>query len=85
MSEPKIHEVILPRIDPDMEEGIISKWYIKEGEKVKKGEPLYALETEKVTYDVEAPVGGILKKILVSEGTKVSVGTVVALIEEVEE
>lgn len=79
-----MYEVILPRIDPDMEEGIVSKWYKSVGDCVKKGEPLFMLETEKVTFDVESPITGILKEILVPEGTKVKVGTTVALIEEVE-
>lgn len=79
-----MYEVILPRIDPDMEEGIVSKWYKTVGDCVKKGEPLFMLETEKVTFDVESPITGILKEILVPEGTKVKVGTTIALIEEVE-
>lgn len=79
-----MYEVIFPRIDPDMEEGMVSEWYKNVGECVRRGEPLFMLETEKIIYDVESPVTGILKEVLVLEGTKVKVGTTIALIEETE-
>jgi pyruvate dehydrogenase E2 component (dihydrolipoamide acetyltransferase) len=64
-----------------MESGTIVRWLKSEGEKVEKGEPLYELDTEKVTQEVEADAGGVLLKILVSEG-EVEVGKPVAVIGE---
>ncbi len=65
-----------------MKEGKISKWLKSEGETIKKGEPLFEVETEKITNVVEAVAGGILFQIVVSAGTTVPVGTIVALIAE---
>lgn len=73
-------DVILPRIDPEMTEGTIVKWYKKTGECVKKGEALFVLETGKVTVDIEAPESGKLT-IIMDAGTTASVGTVIARID----
>src|SRR5215470_14176699 len=64
-----------------MESGTITRWLKSEGDAVEKGEPLYELDTDKVTQEVEADVGGVLLKILVSEG-EVPVGTPVAFLGE---
>ena len=74
-------EVKLPRLGQGMESGTIVKWLKSEGDKVEKGEPLYELDTEKVTQEVEAEAGGVLLKIAVPEG-EVSVGTTIAFIGE---
>ena len=74
-------EVTLPRLGQGMESGTIVRWLKSEGEQVEKGEPLYELDTEKVTQEVEADAGGTLLKILVSEG-EVDVGTAIAVIGE---
>lgn len=72
--------VILPRIDSAMMEGTIQEWKKKEGDPVSKGDVLYILETEKVTFEVEAEIDGILEKIFYREGDSVQVGMVVAVI-----
>src|SRR4051812_6687094 len=64
-----------------MESGNIVKWLKSEGDAVKKGEPLYELDTDKVTQEVEAPLDGFLLKIAVAEG-EAPVGAVVAFIGE---
>jgi pyruvate dehydrogenase E2 component (dihydrolipoamide acetyltransferase) len=64
-----------------MEAGTIVRWLKSEGDRVEKGEPLYELDTEKVTQEVEADASGVLLKILVSEG-EVEVGKPVAVIGE---
>src|SRR5438093_6909613 len=64
-----------------MESGTIVRWLKAEGDEVQKGEPLYELDTDKVTQEVEADVGGVLLKILVPEG-EVPVGTPVAFLGE---
>src|SRR3989442_12650777 len=72
-------EVKLPRLGQGMESGTIVKWLKSEGDKVEKGEPLYELDTDKVTQEVEAEADGVLLKIVVSEG-EVDVGTTVGVI-----
>src|SRR5688500_14876932 len=64
-----------------MESGTIVRWLKAEGDPVEKGEPLYELDTEKVTQEVEADAGGVLLKILVAEG-EVDVGKPIAVIGE---
>jgi pyruvate dehydrogenase E2 component (dihydrolipoamide acetyltransferase) len=76
-------EVTLPRLGQGMESGTIVRWLKSEGDTVAKGEPLYELDTEKVTQEVEAEASGVLLKILVGEGEgEVDVGTTVAFIGE---
>ena len=72
-------EVRLPRLGQGMEVGTIVRWLKAEGEPVKKRDPLYELDTDKVTQEVEAEADGVLLKILVPEG-EAAVGTLVALI-----
>ena len=72
-------EVKLPRLGQGMEAGTIVRWLKSEGDAVQKGEPLYELDTDKVTQEVEADVGGVLLKILVAEG-EVPVGRAVGVI-----
>src|ERR1700760_2174327 len=72
-------EVKLPRLGQGMEAGRIVKWLKQEGEAVQKGEPLYELDTDKVTQEVEAEATGVLLKIAVSEG-EVPVGETIAFI-----
>src|SRR6476661_873580 len=74
-------EVKLPRLGQGMESGTIVKWLKSEGDKVKKGEPLYELDTDKVTQEVEADASGVLLKIAVAEG-EVEVGRTIAVIGE---
>ena len=72
-------EVKLPRLGQGMESGTIVRWLKAEGEAVKKREPLYELDTDKVTQEVEAEADGVLLKILVAEG-EVDVGATIAVI-----
>jgi pyruvate dehydrogenase E2 component (dihydrolipoamide acetyltransferase) len=74
-------EIKLPRLGQGMESGTIVKWLKNEGDAVKKGEPLYELDTDKVTQEVEADATGVLLKIAVQEG-EVPVGQTVAVIGE---
>ena len=76
------NQVTLPRLGQGMESGTIVRWLKSEGDKVEKGEPLYELDTEKVTQEVEADAGGVLLKILASEGDEIEVGKPIAVIGE---
>src|SRR2546425_11796005 len=75
------NEVKLPRLGQGMESGTIVKWLKAEGDRVEKGEPLYELDTDKVTQEVEAEASGVLLKIAVQEG-EVEVGRTIAYIGE---
>src|SRR5256714_956027 len=72
-------EIKLPRLGQGMESGTIVKWLKSEGEPVEKGEPLYELDTDKVTQEVEADASGVLLRIAVQDG-EVEVGRTIALI-----
>jgi pyruvate dehydrogenase E2 component (dihydrolipoamide acetyltransferase) len=74
-------EIKLPRLGQGMESGTIVKWLKSEGDTVEKGEPLYELDTDKVTQEVEADASGVLLKIAVAEG-EVEVGKTIAVIGE---
>ena len=74
-------EVKLPRLGQGMESGTIVRWLKSEGDTVEKGEPLYELDTDKVTQEVEAEAGGVLLKIAIPEG-EVEVGKTIAVIGE---
>ena len=74
-------EVKLPRLGQGMESGTIVKWLKSEGDSVEKGGPLYELDTDKVTQEVEAEASGVLLKIAVQEG-EVEVGRTIGVIGE---
>ncbi len=73
-------EVKLPRLGQGMESGVVVRWLKSQGDTVAKGEPLYELDTEKVTQEIEAEVDGVLAEIVVPEG-EVEVGTTLAVID----
>src|SRR5512132_4479312 len=75
-------EIKLPRLGQGMESGTIVKWLKSEGDSVEKGEPLYELDTDKVTQEVEADASGVLLKILAGEGEEIEVGKRIAVIGE---
>src|SRR5256885_10704092 len=72
-------EIKLPRLGQGMESGTIVRWLKSEGEPVEKGEPLYELDTDKVTQEVEADATGVLLRIAIQEG-EVEVGHTIAVI-----
>lgn len=71
-------EVIMPKLGLTMIEGKIVKWFKKEGDPVKKGEPIVEITTEKIANVVESPETGVLLKILVQAGNTVPVLTRIA-------
>ncbi|MFH1003036.1 MAG: dihydrolipoamide acetyltransferase family protein [Chloroflexota bacterium] len=73
-------KVTMPKLGLTMTEGKVVEWRKQVGETVTKGEILYVIETEKVTFEVEAPDSGVLGKIVAAEGEVVPVGGVVAYI-----
>ena len=62
-------EILMPALSPTMEEGTLAKWLVKEGDRVKSGQVMAEIETDKATMEFEAVDEGIIGKILVAEGT----------------
>ncbi len=75
-------ELVLPKFGLTMKAGTVSKWFVAEGAAVKKGDPLYEVETDKITNKVESPADGVLFQILVQPKTKVDCGTLVGILAE---
>lgn len=75
-----VTKILMPRLSLTMKAGTVVQWFKKEGETVQKGEPLVEVLSEKVTYDVEAPESGVLRKILALEGTEVPVANAIGII-----
>ena len=73
--------IVMPRLRPEMEKGVLCAWLTEEGETVSAGEPLFEIETDKVVNQIEATQDGVLKKQLIEEGDTVDVETPVAILE----
>ncbi|GMW02520.1 MAG: dihydrolipoamide acetyltransferase component of pyruvate dehydrogenase complex [Candidatus Hydrogenedentota bacterium] len=80
-----MQEVLLPQLGQSVEEASIVAWIRKEGEAVKKGDPLFTVQTDKAEIECESTAEGVLRKILVQPDTLVPVMTVVALVGKVDE
>ena len=78
-------KVIMPKLSPTMEEGQISRWLKKEGDKVSMGEPLAEIDTDKATMEMQALGNGVLRKILIGEGQSAPLGQIIAVIGEPDE
>ena len=75
--------ILMPALSPTMEKGNLAKWVKKEGDKVKAGDVIAEIETDKATMEVEAVDDGTLGKIVVAEGTQdVPVNQVIAVLLE---
>jgi pyruvate/2-oxoglutarate dehydrogenase complex dihydrolipoamide acyltransferase (E2) component len=70
-------EVTIPKIGFSMNEGILAEWLAEDGSQVTEGQPLYALESDKSTNEVESPASGTLK-IIGEVGETYEVGVVIA-------
>src|SRR5499427_7295937 len=75
--------ILMPALSPTMEKGNLSKWLKKEGDKVKSGDVIAEIETDKATMEYEAIDEGTLAKIVVPEGTQdVPVNQLIAVLAE---
>jgi pyruvate dehydrogenase E2 component (dihydrolipoamide acetyltransferase) len=74
-------EFHLPALGADMDEGTILEWHVAPGARVKRGDVVAVVETDKGAIDVEIFMDGVLREIVVQPGTKVPVGTVLALVD----
>ena len=79
-------QILMPALSPTMTEGKLSKWLKKTGDKVKSGDVIAEIETDKATMEVEAADEGVLRQILVKDGTEgVAVNTPIAILAEADE
>ena len=75
-------ELTMPKLGVTMEEGTIISWLRQEGEQLTEGEPLFEVETDKVTMEVPAPASGVLRKVLAKPGSTLAVGQTIAIISQ---
>ena len=73
-------EIKIPNVGESVQEAVLVEWYKKDGDTIQKDDPLFVVETDKVTLEIVAEVSGVLK-IRVSEGETVAIGTVVGIID----
>lgn len=73
-------DIILPKIGFSMTEGVLSEWMAEDGATIAEGQPLYTIESDKSTNEVEAPASGVLRISGVA-GTTYDVGAVIGVIE----
>src|SRR6185436_4076228 len=78
-------KVVLAKLSPTMEEGLIVKWNKNEGDTIKVGDVLAEVETDKANMEMEALVGGVLRKIFVKAGGKAPVAGIIAVIGDKDE
>jgi pyruvate dehydrogenase E2 component (dihydrolipoamide acetyltransferase) len=75
----------MPKLSPTMEEGQLSRWLKKEGDKISMGEPIAEIDTDKATMEMQALSNGVLRKILINEGESAPLGQPIAIIGEPDE
>lgn len=73
-------EFLMPSLGADMTAGTLLEWYVKPGDTVKRGDTVAAVDTSKAEIDVEIFEDGVIEELLVDEGTRVPVGTVLATV-----
>ena len=72
-------EIKIPSVGESVQEAVLAQWYKQDGDMIQKDEPLFVIETDKVTLEIVAEAYGVLK-IMVSEGETVAIGAVVGII-----
>ena len=72
--------ISMPKLGFDMSEGVLVRWVKNEGENINKGDVLAEIETDKATVEVESSAGGVVRKLLASEGDVVPVGAAIAIV-----
>ena len=78
-----VKNILMPALSPTMEEGTLSKWLVKIGEKISPGDLIAEIETDKATMEIESVDEGFLSKILFKEGSEgIKVNTPIAEIQE---
>ena len=73
-------EFKMPSLGADMEKGTLVAWNVKPGDRVKRGDIIAVIETDKGAFDTECYEEGVIEKLLIESGSKVPVGTVLAIV-----
>jgi pyruvate dehydrogenase E2 component (dihydrolipoamide acetyltransferase) len=73
-------ELRVPTLGMDMEEATIVRWLVEEGAEVEKGEPVLEIDTDKTSFEIEAPAGGTIRDLRGEEGETLPVGTTLAYV-----
>lgn len=76
-------QIKLNSIAQDLNDAVISAWFVAEGDKVEEGQDLLEIVTDKATFDVPSPSSGVLSKIFKKEGSEITAQDVIAEIEKV--
>src|SRR2546428_13391959 len=74
-------EVMMPQMGESVVEGTVTKWLVKEGDRVSEDQPLCEISTDKVDTEIPSPGSGIIARLLASEGQTLPVGAALAVIE----
>ncbi len=73
-------QIVMPKLGESIQEGTITKWFVKEGDKVQEDDLLFEVATDKVDSEIPSPVDGVISKILFAENSLVAVGEILAII-----
>src|SRR5215212_7110996 len=73
-------ELKVPTLGMDMEEATIVRWLVKEGAEVEKGDPVLEIDTDKTSFEIEAPADGTIRNLRGEEGETLPVGTTLAYV-----
>ena len=73
-------QIVMPKLGESIQEGTITKWFVKEGDKVEEDDILFEVATDKVDSEIPSPVDGVISKILFPENSLVAVGEILAII-----
>ncbi len=73
-------QIVMPKLGESIQEGTITKWFVKEGDTVEEDTNLFEVATDKVDSEIPSPVDGVIARILFPEGSLVPVGEVLAII-----
>ena len=71
-------EIKMPSLRPEMKSAVLCEWKVKPGDKIKSGEVLFEIETDKVVNQIEAAADMTVAELLADEGDEIEVGTVIA-------
>jgi 2-oxoglutarate dehydrogenase E2 component (dihydrolipoamide succinyltransferase) len=74
-------EILMPKLGESIQEGTITKWFVKEGDTIEEDDMLFEVATDKVDSEIPSPVEGVILKILYPEQTVLPVGEVVAIVD----
>jgi pyruvate dehydrogenase E2 component (dihydrolipoamide acetyltransferase) len=75
-----LKNLVMPQAGQDLEVGKVLDWYKQVGDRVAKGEPVASVETEKISLDIESPIDGYLREIVVPADTETPILSVIGVI-----